>query len=196
MRKPEDEKLLDEVLVSKVQAGDKAAFDELVSRYQAKITRMVHRYISDDGDAADLSQDIFLRAYCAISQFRGDSAFFSWLYRIAINTVKNFLMLKKRIPPREDVDIVNTELVEGITLLKDHSSPEQMLLRDEIETTVFDCLDEMPEDLSLAFLFYEIGELGYQEIALILNCPIGTIRSRIFRVREALDKKIAGLLER
>ena len=187
---------LDRELVQRVQKGDKSAFDLLVRKYQLKIIKLISRYVHDPSEALDVSQEAFLKAYRALPGFRGDSAFYTWLYRIAINTAKNYLVAQGRRPPGSDIDAHEAEQYEGQSLLKEYETPERLLLKDEIEATVFRAIEELPEDLRTAITLREIEGLSYEEIAEVMECPVGTVRSRIFRAREAIDKRIQPLLQR
>jgi len=184
----------DSDLVARVQKGDKGAFDVLVGKYQFKIIKLISRYVHEPNEALDVAQEAFLKAYRAIPGFRGDSAFYTWLYRIAINTAKNHLVAQGRRPPTTDVDSQDAEQFAGESPLKDHATPERLLLRDEIETTVYRAIEDLPEDLRTAITLRELEGLSYEEIAHAMGCPIGTVRSRIFRAREAIDAKLRPLL--
>jgi RNA polymerase sigma-70 factor (ECF subfamily) len=189
------ERNVDRELVQKVQRGDKNAFDVLVRKYQFKIIKLISRYVSDPSEALDVSQEAFLKAYRALPGFRGDSAFYTWLYRIAINTAKNYLVAQGRRPPGSDVDAQEAEHYEGQSFLKEYETPERLLLKDEIEETVFKAIEELPEDLRTAITLRELEGMSYEEIAQTMGCPIGTVRSRIFRAREAIDNKLRPLLQ-
>ncbi len=185
---------LDQALVERVQNGEKHAFDLLVRKYQHKIVSVVTRYVSDWSEAQDVAQEAFIRAYRAIGAFRGDSAFYTWIYKIAINTAKNHLVSKGRRPPIGDIAIEDAVQLDGATQLRDRATPERELLRQEIERTVFATVEELPEELRAAITLREVDGLSYEEIAEAMNCPIGTVRSRIFRAREAIDEKLRPLL--
>jgi RNA polymerase sigma-70 factor (ECF subfamily) len=185
---------LDQALVERVQKGDKQAFDLLVRKYQHKIISLVTRYVSDWSEAQDVAQEAFIRAYRAIGAFRGDSAFYTWIYKIAINTAKNHLVSKGRRPPIGDITIDDAVLLDGASQLRERATPERELLRQEIEQTVFGTVEELPEELRTAITLREVDGLSYEEIAEAMNCPIGTVRSRIFRAREAIDEKLRPLL--
>jgi RNA polymerase sigma-70 factor (ECF subfamily) len=189
------ERNVDRELVQKVQRGDKNAFDVLVRKYQFKIIKLISRYVSDPSEALDVSQEAFLKAYRALPGFRGDSAFYTWLYRIAINTAKNYLVAQGRRPPGSDIDAQEAEQYEGQSFLKEYETPERVLLKDEIEETVFKAIEELPEDLRTAITLREFEGMSYEEIAQTMGCPIGTVRSRIFRAREAIDNKLRPLLQ-
>lgn len=188
------ERNVDRELVARVQKGDKRAFDVLVQRYQYKIIKLISRYVHDSNEALDIAQEAFLKAYRALPGFRGDSAFYTWLYRIAINTAKNYLVAQGRRPPGSDIDAQEAEQFDGQSSLKEYETPERLLLKDEIEATVYQAIDELPEDLRTAITLREFEGMSYEEIAQTMGCPIGTVRSRIFRAREAIDKKLRPLL--
>ncbi len=189
------EREVDQLLVERVQKGDKKAFDVLVSKYQHKIISLVSRYVSDQSEAMDVAQEAFIKAYRALKRFRGDSAFYTWLYRIAINTAKNHLVAQSRRPPQSDVDAVDAEQYQVDSRLKDRGSPEHELLREEIEQTIHDAIADLPEDLRVAITLREMEGMSYDEIATTMDCPIGTVRSRIFRAREAIDQRLRPLLD-
>jgi RNA polymerase sigma-70 factor (ECF subfamily) len=185
---------IDQELVERVQRGDKKAFDLLVLKYQHKIVKLISRYIRDEAETLDVAQEAFIKAYRALPRFRGDSAFYTWLYRIAINTAKNFLVSQGRRPPESDIDADEAENYAGATALRDIATPERQLLKDEIEEVVYKAIEQLPEDLRTAITLREMEGLSYEEIALAMDCPVGTVRSRIFRAREAIDKKLAPLV--
>jgi RNA polymerase sigma-70 factor (ECF subfamily) len=188
------EQSVDQLLVERVQRGDKKAFDILVAKYQHKIVKLVSRYIRDQSEVLDVAQDAFIKAYRALPKFRGESAFYTWLYRIAINTAKNYLVAQGRRLPDSDIEIDVAEQYEGASELKDYATPERQLLKDEIEKTVFEVIEQLPEDLRTAITLRELEGLSYEEIAEAMGCPIGTVRSRIFRAREAIHNKLKPLL--
>ncbi len=185
---------IDQELVERVQRGDKKAFDLLVLKYQHKIVKLISRYIRDEAETQDVAQEAFIKAYRALPRFRGDSAFYTWLYRIAINTAKNFLISQGRRPPESDIDADEAEQYVGGSALRDIATPENILLKDEIEAVVYKAIDQLPEDLRTAITLREMEGLSYEEIASAMDCPVGTVRSRIFRAREAIDKKLSPLL--
>jgi len=189
-----DERPTDHELVSRAQDGDKRAFDLLVLKYQHKVASLVSRYIRDSSDVMDVTQEAFLKAYRALPGFRGESAFFTWLYRIAINTVKNHLVAQGRRPPSDDVEAEVAEQMDMGARLREVATPEGHLLTDEIAHTIQRALDDLPEDLRTAIVLRELEGLSYEEIANAMECPIGTVRSRIFRAREAIDKRLRPLL--
>ena len=184
----------DKILVRRVQQGEKQAFDLLVLKYQHRLIKLISRYIRDSAEVYDVAQESFLKAYRALPNFRGDSAFYTWLYRIAINTAKNHLVSQSRRPPDSDVDSSDAEQFDGESDLKEYATPERMLLKEEIERTVIDAIDELPPDLRTAITLRELEGMTYEEIAQTMECPIGTVRSRIFRAREAINKRLEPLL--
>lgn len=185
---------VDQLLVERVQKGDKRAFDLLIQKYQHRIVSLVSRYVSDPTEAQDVAQEAFIKAYRAVKRFRGESAFYTWLYRIAINTAKNWIVAKNRRPPSSDIDAVEAEQYAISDRLKETSTPESELLREEIEKTVFDTIARLPDDLRTAIILREMDGMSYEEIAVTMECPIGTVRSRIFRAREAIDEKLKPLI--
>ncbi len=184
----------DQALVERVQAGDKAAFDLLVLKYQSKVINLISRYIRDSSEVLDVTQEAFIKAYRALPNFRGDSAFYTWLYRISINTAKNYLVAQGRRPPRSDIDATEAEQYDGAGDLREYATPERLLMRDEIERTVIEAIEQLPEDLRTAITLRELEGLSYEEIAEAMGCPVGTVRSRIFRAREAINKRLEPLL--
>ncbi|MCB1761769.1 MAG: RNA polymerase sigma factor RpoE [Gammaproteobacteria bacterium] len=189
------EREVDQELVSRVQRGDKKAFDLLVLKYQQKVANLVQRYVRDQSETLDVTQEAFIKAYRALPSFRGESAFYTWLYRIAINTAKNFLVAQGRRPPGNDVDAETAEQLDVGVKLKEHATPEHHLLSEEIARTVRRAMDDLPEDLRTAITLRELEGLSYEEIANAMDCPVGTVRSRIFRARAAIDVKLKPLLE-
>jgi RNA polymerase sigma-70 factor (ECF subfamily) len=189
------ERSIDQQLVVRVQKGDKTAFDLLVRKYQHRIAKLVSRYVADRAEVEDVTQEAFIRAFRAIKGFRGESAFYTWLYRIAVNTAKNYLVAQGRRPPSVDVEAEEAEAIDVGSNLRDATTPERHLLADEIGRTVERVLAGLPEDLRTALTLREIDGLSYEEIAEIMDCPIGTVRSRIFRAREAIDEELRPLLE-
>lgn len=185
----------DDELVRRVQAGDKKAFDALVLKYQHKIVNLVSRYVHDPHSAMDVAQEAFIKAYRGLENFRGDSAFYTWLYRIAINTAKNYLVAQNRRTPDQDLDAQEAEQYAGDSPLKEYGTPENQLLSEEIKETVFRAIEELPDDLRTAITLRELEGMSYEEIAEAMGCPIGTVRSRIFRAREAIDRHLRPLVE-
>lgn len=184
----------DKQLVERVQKGDKRAFDLLVLKYQHKLFSIIGRYIRDQSEVQDVAQEAFIKAYRALPNFRGDSAFYTWLYRIAINTAKNYLVSRSRRPPLTDVAVEDAEFYTGADLLRDVASPEATLQCQELEAMVSVAIRELPEDLRTAVTLREMEGMSYEDIATIMDCPVGTVRSRIFRAREAIEKRIQPLL--
>lgn len=185
---------VDQKLVERVQQGDKRAFDLLVLKYQHRVLAIIGRFVRDHAEAHDVAQEAFIKAYRALDNFRGDSAFYTWIYRIAVNTAKNHLVSRGRRPPASDIDVEEAEFFPGAGGLKDISSPENELMKDELEALVKNAIASLPEDLRTAVTLREMEGLSYEEIAAVMECPVGTVRSRIFRAREAIDKVIAPLL--
>lgn len=190
-----DNELLDQELVRRVQRGDSTAFDALVRKYQHRITALIGRYIPDWSECQDVAQETFIRAYRAMANFRGDAQFYTWLHRIAVNTAKNHLVAQNRRPPTDDIDAGDAEQFETGIRLRDTDTPEHELLRQEIERTVMRVVESLPEELRSAITLREVEGLSYEEIAQKMNCPIGTVRSRIFRAREAIDTELRPLLD-
>lgn len=185
---------VDHELVKRAQRGDRQAFDVLVRKYQHKIVKLVSRYVHDPTEALDVTQEAFLKAYRALPNFRGESAFYTWIYRIAINTAKNYLVAQDRRPPDGDIDASEAEQYATVTQLREGDTPERLLLRGEIEHTILDALETLPEDLRTAITLRELEGMSYEDIAQAMSCPVGTVRSRIFRAREAIDEKLRPLL--
>ena len=184
----------DMALVERVQSGDKKAFDLLVKKYQHKVFSLISRLVRDPADIADVAQEAFIKAYRALPNFRGDSAFYTWMYRIAINTAKNHLVAQGRRPPDTDVDAVDAEQYSSGDALRDIGRPERMMLKDELKRRVLESIEQLPEDLRTALTLREFEGLSYEDIASVMQCPVGTVRSRIFRAREAIDKALQPLL--
>jgi RNA polymerase sigma-70 factor, ECF subfamily len=187
---------IDQQLVERVQRGDKRAFDLLVSKYQRKLTRLLARFIRDPGEVEDVAQEAFIKAYRALPAFRGESAFYTWLYRIGINTAKNYLVAAgRRAPTTTEFDSEEAETFDDGDQLRDINTPESVLMSREIADTVNAAMDALPEELRTAIQLREIEGLSYEEIAAMMNCPIGTVRSRIFRAREAIAERLRPLLD-
>jgi RNA polymerase sigma-70 factor (ECF subfamily) len=184
----------DEKLVARVQQGDKRAFDLLVLKYQHKIIAIISRFVRDSAEVHDVAQEAFIKAYRALGNFRGDSAFYTWIYRIAVNTAKNHLVSRGRRPPATDVDIDDAEFLSGADGLRDITSPEHELMKNQLEQVVYKAIQSLPEDLRTALTLREMEGMSYEEIAEVMDCPVGTVRSRIFRAREAVDRHIAPLM--
>jgi RNA polymerase sigma-70 factor (ECF subfamily) len=190
-----DQQHNDQQLVARVQKGDRRAFDLLVIKYQHRILSLVGRYISDYAEAQDVTQEAFVKAYRALPNFRGESQFYTWMYRIAVNTAKNYLVSRGRRTPTRDIDIDDAEIFSEEANLKDVATPDALIARDQLQKVVFDAIEALPEELRMAVTLRELDGLSYEEIAEVMDCPIGTVRSRIFRAREAIEKKMQPLLE-
>lgn len=186
---------LDRDLVERVQRGDSSAFDVLVRKYQHRVIGLVGRYVHDWSECQDVAQEVFMRAYRALGNFRGDAQFSTWLHRIAVNTAKNHLVAQHRRPPTDDIDVMDAEQYDTSLRLRDTDTPEHELLRQEIETTVMAAVNRLPTELREAITLREVEGLSYEEIAERMGCPIGTVRSRIFRARDAIDTQLKPLLE-
>lgn len=184
----------DQALVERVQSGDKRAFDLLVRKYQHKVLALISRYIHDPGECEDVSQEAFVRAWRALASFRGESAFYTWMYKIAVNTAKNYLVAQKRRPPADDIAVDDATFFTELDRMQENATPERELMRQEIEQTVFSAVQALPEELKVAINLREVDGLSYEEIAKAMDCPIGTVRSRIFRAREAIDEKLRPLV--
>lgn len=187
--------LVDAELVLRVQNGDKTAFDLLVKKYQQRVLNLVSRFIQDHAECLDVTQEAFIKAYRGLDNFRGDSQFYTWLYRIASNTAKNHLASRARKTPTQAIDAADAEMFQGESGLKEYATPERQLLSEEIKQTVFRTIAALPEDLRNAITLREMDGLSYEEIAEVMECPIGTVRSRIFRAREAIDKELRPLID-
>ena len=185
---------LDSALVERVQNGDRRAFDLLVRKYQNKVIGLISRYVHNAAECEDVAQEAFVRAWRAIGSFRGESAFYTWMYKIAVNTAKNHLVAMGRRPPTDDIAIEDAVYVPGADRMQEGATPERELMRQEIEQTVFATVQALPEELRTAITLRAVEGLSYEEIAETMGCPIGTVRSRIFRAREAIDEKLRPLL--
>lgn len=185
----------DQALVLKVQQGDSKAFDLLVSKYQYKVIGLIGRYVQDKHEALDVAQESFIKAYRAIDSFRGDSAFYTWLYRIAVNTAKNYLVSRMRRPPDSDVELDNEEVFSVHDALLDSATPDAILNKNRLEEAIHEAIRVLPEELRGALTLREFEGLSYEEIAQIMDCPVGTVRSRIFRAREAVEKQIRPFMD-
>ncbi|MCM8612779.1 RNA polymerase sigma factor RpoE [Accumulibacter sp.] len=190
------ERETDQLLVERAQAGDKRAFEVLVAKYQRKVARLLSRFVRDPAEVEDVAQEAFIKAFRALPSFRGDSAFYTWLYRISINTAKNYLVAQgRRAPTSTEFDAEEAEVFEDASQLRDINTPESLLLTRQIGETVNAAMDALPEELRHAIVLREIDGLSYEEIASAMSCPIGTVRSRIFRAREAVAEKLRPLLD-
>ncbi|KIQ97984.1 RNA polymerase sigma factor RpoE [Lysobacter sp. A03] len=186
---------LDQELVRRVQQGDSTAFDALVRKYQHRIVALIGRYIADWSECQDVAQDAFMRAYRAMPNFRGDAQFYTWLHRIAVNTAKNHLVAQKRRPPGADIDVGDAEQFDSAIRLRDNDTPERELMRQQVEQLVLRVVEGLPAELREAITLREVEGLSYEEIAEKMGCPIGTVRSRIFRARDAIDQELRPLLD-
>lgn len=184
----------DQWLVTHAQQGDRAAFDLLVRKYQSRVTSLVARYVNE-AEAQDVAQEAFIKAWRALKGFRGNSQFYTWLYRIAVNTAKNHLMSRGRRPASQDIDVSDAELYGHTEYLSDIDSPEAVVISDELQRTIMNCIASLPADLRTAITLRELEGMSYDEIAEAMDCPIGTVRSRIFRAREAIDARVRALTE-
>ena len=189
------ERNIDQALVERVQKGDKKAFDLLVMKYQLRLSKLISRFMRNQSDVPDVLQETFIKAYRALPDFRGDSAFYTWIYRIAINTAKNHLVASARKSPPGSIDVQDAEDYGASDWLKEYATPERELLAQEIHNTVKLAIDDLPTDLKQAITLREIEGLSYEDIAQVVDCPIGTVRSRIFRAREAIDERMNPLLD-
>lgn len=192
---PMGNEVTDQILVQRVKRGEKVAFDALVLRYQSRIVSLVSRFVRNPTDALDVTQEAFLKAYRALPSFRGESAFYTWMYRIAVNTAKNYLAAQVRRPQEMDSPDPDLEQFELENAAVEMDTPEHLLLTEEIQNTVIAAIDALPEDLRTAITLRELDGLSYEEIAVAMECPVGTVRSRIFRAREAIDLKLKPLLD-
>lgn len=185
----------DKQLVERVQRGDKSAFDLLVLKYQHKIFSLISRYVKDADEVQDVAQEAFIKAYRALPRFRGESAFYTWLYRIAINTAKNHLVSRSRRPPGSDVELEDAQYMDAGNALRDAETPESSLFGEELRQVVNGALRDLPDDLRAAVTLREFDGLSYEEIAEVMECPVGTVRSRIFRARDAIDRSVKEHME-
>lgn len=183
----------DQELVERVQRGDKRAFDLLVLKYQQRIIKLIARYIRDEAEVFDVAQEAFIKAYRALPKFRGESAFYTWLYRIAANTAKNHLVSRGRRPPGSDLDAEEVERIAAPEAMVEGETPEGLLARDQMLQVIAEAVEGLPEELRGAILLRELEGMSYEEIAEAMECPVGTVRSRIFRAREAIDRALQGL---
>lgn len=189
------ERDLDLELVRRIQNGEQVAFTLLVRKYQNRVANILTRYVRNSGDVADVTQEVFLKVHRSLPSFRGDSAFYTWLYRITVNTAKNYLTSQSRRPPASDIDAMDADSYDGGNALRDIDEPEAMLRSEEIKKVILTTIESLPEELKSAITLRELEGMSYEEIANIEDCPIGTVRSRIFRAREIIDKQLKPLLE-
>ena len=187
--------ITDKEIIERVKNGDKKAYDLLVLKYQQRVINLISRFVKNHADALDVSQEAFIKAYRALPNFRGESAFYTWLYRIAVNTAKNHLIVQSRKITKSDYDVTEIEQIEGNMTLIEQTTPENLLIKDELQDIVLNTIENLPEDLKSAIMLREIEGLSYEEIAAVMECPVGTVRSRIFRARETIDNKIKPLLK-
>ena len=185
----------DKEIIERVKSGEKEAYDLLVLKYQQRVINLISRFVKNHSDALDVSQETFIKAYRALPNFRGDSAFYTWLYRMAVNTAKNHLTVQSRKITKSDYDVAEIEQIEGNMSLTEQTTPESLLAKDELQETILKTIENLPEDLKSAIMLREIEGLSYEGIAEVMECPVGTVRSRIFRAREMIDSKIKPLLE-
>jgi RNA polymerase sigma-70 factor (ECF subfamily) len=189
------ERDLDLQLVRRIQNGEQIAFTLLVRKYQNRVANILTRYVRNSGDVADVTQEVFLKVHRSLPSFRGDSAFYTWLYRITVNTAKNYLTSQSRRPPASDIDAMDADSYDGSNALRETDEPEAVLRAEEIKNVILTTIESLPTDLKSAITLRELEGMSYEEIANIEDCPIGTVRSRIFRAREIIDKQLKPLLE-
>ncbi len=185
---------VDKILVERVCQGDKKAFDMLVLKYQNRIVQLVSRFISNREDALDVAQETFIKAYRALPNFEGKSAFYTWLYRIAVNTAKNWSIARSRRPAKRESELSEAEQYEFESTMKDQASPDRLVMKDELEKALYSSIEALPEELRSAIVLREMEGLSYDEIAHVMDCPVGTVRSRIFRARESIHERLEPLL--
>ncbi|PKF60522.1 RNA polymerase sigma factor RpoE [Psychromonas sp. psych-6C06] len=190
-----NERDLDFQLIQRIQNGEQQAFTLLVRKYQNRVANILTRYVRSSGDIADVTQEVFIKVHKSLPSFRGDSAFYTWLYRITVNTAKNYLTSQSRRPPASDIDALEADSYDGSEALREADSPESIMRSEEIKRVVMDTIEQLPAELKAAITLRELEGMSYDEIAKIEDCPIGTVRSRIFRARDAIDKQLAPLLE-
>jgi RNA polymerase sigma-70 factor, ECF subfamily len=190
------EREIDQALIERVQNGEKAAFDVLVLKYQVRIMKLISRFLRNQDDVQDVAQEAFIKAYRALKNFRGDSAFYTWMYRIAINTAKNHLVSSARKATTSAVDAQEAEQYDGADWLREYATPEKELMASEVKQVIHSSIAALPDDLKEAITLREMEGLSYEDIAAVMDCPIGTVRSRIFRARDAIDKELKPILDR
>ncbi len=189
------ERDLDFQLIQRIQNGEQQAFTLLVRKYQNRVANILTRYLRNNGDLADVTQEVFIKVYKSLPSFRGESAFYTWLYRITVNTAKNYLTSQGRRPPSADVDVMEADSYDGSEALREADDPESVLRSQEIKDVILQTIEQLPAELKSAIILRELEGMSYEEIANIEDCPIGTVRSRIFRARDAIDKQLKPLLE-
>ena len=189
------EKNNDKELVKRAQAGDQNAYNMLVKKYQYKVINLVGRFVHDSEDAQDVAQEAFIKAYKGLNSFRGDSAFYTWLYRIAVNSAKNFLLSQSRRHADQQIEVEDAEYMDNGALIRDNATPDKVLSSQILEEQIYDAIHRLPEDLKTAITLRELEGMSYEQIAATMDCPIGTVRSRIFRARESIEKHIKPLME-
>ena len=189
------ERDLDLQLIQRIQNGEQQAFTLLVRKYQNRVANILTRYVRNSGDLADVTQEVFIKVYKSLGTFRGDSAFYTWLYRIAVNTAKNYLTSQSRRPPAVDIDAMEADSYDDSEALKEADDPEGILRSQQIQAVILSSIEQLPAELKSAITLRELEGMSYEDIASIEDCPIGTVRSRIFRAREAIDKQLKPLLE-
>ena len=190
-----NERELDLQLIQRIQNGEQEAFSLLVRKYQTRVANILTRYVRSSGDIPDVAQEVFIKVYKSLPNFRGDSAFYTWLFRITVNTAKNYLTSQSRRPPSSDIDAEDADSYDGSGALKDEDNPEAILHSQEVKRVVLKAISDLPDELKSAITLRELEGMSYDEIAQVEGCPIGTVRSRIFRAREAIDKQLKPLLE-
>jgi len=190
-----NERDLDLQLIQRIQNGEQQAFTLLVRKYQGRVANILMRYVRNNGDVADVTQEVFIKVFNSLPSFRGESAFYTWIYRIAVNTAKNYLTSQSRRPPAYDIDAMEADGYDGSDALKEADDPEGILRSQEIKNVILNTIELLPAELKSAITLRELEGMSYEEIACIEDCPIGTVRSRIFRAREAIDKQLKPLLE-
>jgi len=190
-----NERELDLQLIQRIQNGEQQAFSLLVRKYQTRVANILTRYVRSSGDIPDVAQEVFIKVYKSLPNFRGDSAFYTWLFRITVNTAKNYLTSQSRRPPSSDIDAEDADSYDGSGALKDEDNPEAILHSQEVKRVVLKAINDLPDELKSAITLRELEGMSYDDIAQVEGCPIGTVRSRIFRAREAIDKQLKPLLE-
>ena len=185
----------DALLIRLARAGDKDSFGRLFSRYRYRVMKLLSRYLKDSHELHDVTQEVFIKAYRALGEFREESAFYTWLYRIAVNTAKNYLLLNEKRSGETSLSAIDLDAVDNNYSLKDINSPEHEVLKEELENTIYHAIETLPDELQMALVLRELQGLSYDDIAELMGCPVGTVRSRLFRAREFVDKEIAHLIK-